>query len=178
MRKVPMGKISDSNRYLSELLHLDALKRAAKDQMPKTIKGLLIAASMSAIFAGSTFGQAVNVEGSTAGPTAKALSGVTNNGENPTAGKATPTAQPNQHGNSRVFHSHAAAFIPKPARNAAGNMAPLNGDESGVALSANTKNAGPAARSAEATAHKTVYDPNDQLGTSLEGKTLPNTAQK
>jgi hypothetical protein len=173
-----MGKISDSNRCLSELLHLDGLKRAAKDQMPKTIKGLLIAASMSAIFAGSAFGQAVNVEGSTAGPTAKALSGVTNNGENPTAGKATPTAQPNQHGNSRVFHSHAAAFIPKPARNAAGNMAPLNGDESGVALNANTKNAGPAARSAEATAHKTVYDPNNQLGTSLEGKTLPNTAQK
>jgi hypothetical protein len=142
--------------------------------MQSTMKGLLAAVSLCGIlaFTGSAFGQTVNVEGATAGPTAKALSGVTSAGENPTAGKATPVGKPNQRGNSRVFHTHASStFVPKPAGSGTGNTAPLNGDESGVALSANTQNAGPAARSAESTAHKTVYDPNDQLGTSLEGKT-------
>jgi hypothetical protein len=147
--------------------------------MQSNVKRLLAAASIcgSFAFAGSAFGQAVNGTGPTAGPTAKALSGVTGNGANPTAGKATPVGRPGQHANSRVFHTHASStFVPKPAGNGTGNITRLNGDESGVALSANTKNAGPAARSAEATAHKTVYDPNNQLGTSLEGKTDRNAA--
>jgi hypothetical protein len=60
-----------------------------------------------------------------------------------------------------------------------GNMAPTNGDESGVAPRANTTSAtgpkGQAIRSADSTAHQTVYDPNNQLGTSVEGKTKPVT---
>jgi hypothetical protein len=58
-------------------------------------------------------------------------------------------------------------------------MAPLNGDESGVAPRADTANAtgpeGEAIRSADATAHQTIYDPNNQLGTSVKGKTRPIT---
>jgi hypothetical protein len=150
--------------------------------MQSTIKGLLAATSICGImaFAGSAFGQAVDVKGATAGPTAKTLSGVTNQGDNPTAGMATPVAKPNQQADGRVIRTHASTHIvPKHPGNGAGNMPRLNGDESGVALSANTKNAGPAARSAEATAHKTVYDPNNQLGTSLKGTTTgPDTPPK
>jgi hypothetical protein len=148
--------------------------------MPRTTNGLLAAASFcgAIAFASCAFAQSVDVEGPTAGPTAKTLSGVTSNGDNPKAGIATPVAKPDPNAKSQVPDTQAAVIVPKPD-GGAGNMAPLNGDESGVALSANTENAGPAARSAESTAHKTVYDPNNQLGTSLEGKTTPqDTASK
>jgi hypothetical protein len=72
-----------------------------------------------------------------------------------------------------------AKIVPKHTANGAGNMPQTNGDESGIAPRADMANAtgpdGQAIRSADSTAHKTVLDPNDQLGTSLEGRTKPVT---
>ena len=124
----------------------------------------------------SAYAQTVDVNGPTAGSTAKTEKGVTTNGNNPTAGNAT---LPPDHGQMRAGNDapKGGVIVPKPTPDAAGNMAPMNGDESGVAPRADVANAtgpdGQAIRSADDTAHKTVYDPNDQLGTSLEGKTYP-----
>lgn len=145
--------------------------------MQNTFKGLLIAASISMAFAGPAFAQAVDVDGATAGSTAKTLSGVKSDGKNPTAGIATPSSKPDQRTKTTALHAK-AVITPKSRGNGAGKMAPLNGDQSGVALRADTSNAGPSARSAESTAHKTVYDPNNQLGTSLKGATVPDSASK
>lgn len=120
--------------------------------------------------------QTVNVNSDTAGQTALTERGITTNGTNRTAGVATPGhRRPHQRVGKKVASKGGAVIVPKPGRNAAGNMAPLNGDESGVAPRANLRNArGPnaqAARSADSTAHRTIYDPDDQLGTSTEGTT-------
>jgi hypothetical protein len=144
-----------------------------------SIKVLAAILSFSASLTISAFAQTVDVNGPTAGSTAKTEQGVTTNGKNPTAGSATlPPDSGQMHANNEA--PKGGLIIPKPTPDAAGNMAPMNGDESGVAPRADVANAtgpeGEAIRSADATAHKTVYDPNNQLGTSLEGKTLPAPA--
>jgi hypothetical protein len=109
--------------------------------------------------------QTVDVNGPTAGSTAKTESGVTTSGNNPTAGKATEVLPKNQ-GSPRVPNRKmATSIIPKSTpHGGAGNTAPLNGDESGLSPRANTSHATSAVAQADETAHKTVYDPNDQLG--------------
>jgi hypothetical protein len=124
------------------------------------------------------FAQSVDVHSDTAGQTALTERGATTNGTNSTAGDATPGAKTGEQKVGKKEASKGGAVItPKPARNAAGNTTPLLGDQSAVAPRANVANAqGPdaqAIRSAESTAHKTVYDPNNQLGTSTEGTTRP-----
>ena len=114
--------------------------------------------------------QNVDVRGDTAGSTAQTLSGTKENGDNPAAGKATPVTKPARADNrTRALAAHNRSHImPKPPRRTAG-IAGMVGDESGVAPSADTKNATPQTRAAESTAHKTVRDPNNELGTSLQG---------
>jgi len=114
--------------------------------------------------------QTVDVNGPTAGSTAITESGVTTSGNNPTAGKATEVVPKNQGSPSVGNRKMATSIVPKPTpHGGAGNMAPLNGDESGVAPRADTSHATSAVAQADETAHKTVYDPNDQLGTTLDG---------
>lgn len=126
----------------------------------------------------SALAESVDVKGDTAGQTALTERGVTTNGTNRTAGVATPTDQTaEQQVGKQAASKGGAVIVPKPTRNAAGNTTPLNGDESAVAPRANVETAqgpeAPAIRSSESTAHKTVYDPNDQLGTSTQGTTKP-----
>jgi hypothetical protein len=134
----------------------------------------------SCVLAGIAYGQAVNVNSPTAGSTAKTEKGVTVNGSNSTAGVETHAPD---RGQIRADNAPAAkgkaVIVPRQGPSGAGGMAPLNGDESGVAPRADTANAtgpqGQAIRSADSTAHQTVYDPNNQLGTSVQGKTQPVT---
>jgi hypothetical protein len=132
------------------------------------------------VLATTADGQTVDANGPTAGSTAKTEKGVTTNGTNPTAGVETRTPS---RGQLRAENAPAAKgnakIVPQRGSSGAGNMPSTNGDESGVAPRADTANAtgpeGPAIRSADSTAHQTVYDPNNQLGTSVEGKTKPVT---
>jgi hypothetical protein len=141
-----------------------------------SIRAFAVILICGAALTSSAYAQTVDVNGPTAGSTAKTEKGVTTNGKNPTVGAAT---LPPDHGQMRADNKapKGGVIVPKPTPNAAGNMAPMNGDESGVAPRADVANAtgpeGPAIRSADDTAHKTVYDPNNQLGTSVEGKTYP-----
>ena len=124
--------------------------------------------------------QTVDVNGPTAGSTAKTEKGTQVDGSNPTAGEATRLPNP---GAKRADNAPAAkgrsVIVPHAGPRGAGSTVPLNGDESGVAPRADLAGAtgpkGRALRSADSTAHQTIYDPNDQLGTSLEGKTKPVT---
>jgi hypothetical protein len=122
--------------------------------------------------------QTVDVQSSTAGSTAKTEKGVTTDGNNTTAGAETRApASAQMRADNEPAAKGKARIVPKATASGAGNMPQTNGDESGIAPRADTANAtGPdaqAIRSADSTAHKTVYDPNDQLGTSLEGRTKP-----
>lgn len=140
------------------------------------IRALAVILACGAALTASAYAQTVDVNGPTAGATAKTEKGVTMNGNNPTAGNATlPAGQGQMRADNNA--PKGGVIVPKPTRNTAGTMAPLNGDESGVAPRADVANAtgpeGQAIRSADDTAHKTVYDPNNQLGTSVEGKTYP-----
>jgi hypothetical protein len=143
------------------------------------IKIFAVVASFCGAFAiTSALAQTIDVKGDTAGQTALTERGATTNGTNSTAGTATPSDQKGgQHVAKQEASKGGAVIIPKPTPNAAGNTTALNGDESAIAPRADVANAqGPdaqAIRSAESTAHKTVYDPNDQLGTSTEGTTRP-----
>lgn len=142
------------------------------------IRALAVILACGAALTIPAYAQTVDVNGPTAGATAKTEKGVTTNGNNPTAGNATlPADQGQMRADNNANAPKGGVIVPKPTRNAAGSMAPLNGDESGVAPRADVVNAtgpeGQAIRSADDTAHKTVYDPNDQLGTSLQGKTYP-----
>ena len=130
--------------------------------------------------AGIAYGQTVNANGPTAGSTAKTEKGVSVDGSNSTAGAQTRKPDREQlRADNAPAAKGKAMFVPKQGASGAGSTAPLNGDESGVAPRANVANAtgpeGQAIRSADTTAHQTVYDPNNQLGTSVEGKTQPVT---
>ena len=136
----------------------------------------------STVWVTTSYGQTVNANGPTAGSTAKTEKGVRPDGSNPTAGVQTRKPEAGQLRASNAPKAKGRAMIvPRQGASAAGNMAPLNGDESGVAPHANTANAvgpnGRAIRSSDTTAHQTVYDPNNQLGTSVAGKTRPTDAQ-
>jgi hypothetical protein len=136
---------------------------------------ILMALPLCGALAMPALAQTVDVKGPTAGETAKTERGVTASGEHRTAGA---TASLDRGQESATAPGQATRIVPKPTPGGgAGKMAPLNGDESGVAPRANVQNAqGPeaqAARSAESTARKTIYDPENQLGTSLRGTTQP-----
>jgi hypothetical protein len=107
------------------------------------------------LFATSALGQTVDVKSPTAGSTALTEKGVTADGTHnivkPTKKGIVPKATP--HGG-------------------AGNVSPLMGNESGVSPTGSGATS-PAARSATATAQKTVLDPENHAGTSLEGRTQP-----
>ena len=142
------------------------------------MKKLITAASLFSVMALTASAQAQNVDvnGDTAGATALTERGVTKEGSNPTAGVA--TAAPAPLTVSAAPQDRDAHIIPKPTpKGGAGNMVRLNGDESADAPGADLKNVqGPdaqAVKSADATAHKTVFDPNDQLGTSTQGRIKP-----
>ena len=142
----------------------------------------LILFSGPTVWATIAYGQTVNANGPTAGSTAKTEKGVRPDGSNSTAGVQTRKPDAGQLRASNAPKAKGRAMIvPRQGASAAGNTAPLNGDESGVAPRANTANAtgpnGRAIRSSDTTAHQTVYDPNNQLGTSVAGKTRPTEAQ-
>ncbi len=126
-------------------------------------------AVMACLAATAAFAQTVDVKGATAGETALTEKGVTANGKHTSAGTLTRRGDQNAREVPANVHTH---IVPKPARKGSG-LTPLNGDESGVAPRAPVDNADQAQRSAESTAHKTVYDPNNQLATSTRGTTLP-----
>lgn len=148
--------------------------------MPK-ISGKTFAAVLfcsTCLLAGATSAQTVDSNGPTAGSTAKTEKGVTLSGSNSTAGIETRTPDRNQESTNRVARpAGRAMLVPKQGPSGAGNLPLLNGNESGIAPRADVRNAtgpeGQAVRSADSTAHQTVYDPNNQLGTSVEGKTRP-----
>ena len=142
----------------------------------KTFAAILLCSPC--VWVGAASAQTVDSNGPTAGSTAKTEKGVTTSGTNSTAGIATMKPGSDQRrANNAPRPLGQAMIVPKQGPSGAGNLAPLNGDESGVAPRGNTSNAtGPkrqAVRSAESTAHQTVYDPNNQLGTSVQGKTQP-----
>ena len=71
----------------------------------------------------SACAQTVDMNGPTAGSTAKTEKGVATNGNDPTAGNAT---LPPDHGQMRADNKapKGGMIIPKPTANAAGNMGP------------------------------------------------------
>jgi hypothetical protein len=129
----------------------------------------VLIAGVGVLAATASLAQTVDVKGATAGETAKTEQGVTANGKHTTAGTGVAAKNATAREVPANVRTH---IVPKPARKGSG-LTPLNGDESGVAPRANVNNADQAQRSAESTAHKTVYDPNNQLGTSTRGTTLP-----
>ena len=140
--------------------------------MARIAHRFLAAAALCGALAVPAFAQTVDVKGDTAGATALTERGVTKDGKNPTATAVTGQA------NSAAPEKRDTLIIPKATPNGgAGNMPRLNGDESANTPGADLKNlTGPEAqtiRSADADAHRAVYDPNNQLGTSLEGRTQP-----
>ena len=146
----------------------------------KTIVATLLCSGC--LVGSAALGQTVDSNGPTAGSTAKTEKGVTSNGTNPTAGIATKAPDKAQRrADNAPRPIGRAKVVPRQGPTGAGNLVPLNGDESGVAPRADTTNAtgpeGQAVRSADSTAHQTVYDPNNQLGTSVQGKTQPATGQ-
>jgi hypothetical protein len=146
--------------------------------MMAIVKARLIAALMGCALIVPTFAQTVDATGPTAGSTAKTLKRVTTNGDNSTAGAETRKPDSTQlRADNQPPAKGKAIIVPQPTPTGAGNVAPLNGDESGVAPRADVADAtGPdsqAIRSADSTAHQTVLDPDDQLGTSTQGKTHP-----
>lgn len=146
--------------------------------MARIAHRFLAAAALCSALAVPAFAQTVDVKGDTAGATALTERGVTKDGKNSTAGVATAAPGIGRIGSSAAPQDRDAHIVPKPTpKGGAGNMARLNGDESANTPGADLKNlTGPEAqaiRSADADAHRAVYDPNNQLGTSLEGRTQP-----
>ena len=134
------------------------------------MRKLLTAASLCSVMvlAASAQAQSVDVKGNTAGATALTERGTTLDGKNSTAGAATasPGLKAELAPAPKNSNTH---IVPKPTpKGGAGTTARLEGNQSADAPGANLKNlSGPdaqVARRADADAHSTVYDPNNQRG--------------
>jgi hypothetical protein len=164
---------SGQGRFLRETFAgqgrcLSGAVRAMENRKAITMKTLLIAASLcSMVFAASAQAQTVDVKGNTAGATALTQRGATLDGKNSTAGAA--TASPGLRAEMAPAPDSNTHIVPKPTpKGGAGTTARLQGNQSADAPGADLKNlTGPdaqVARSADADAHRTVYDPNNQRG--------------
>ena len=133
------------------------------------MKKLLTAASLCSVMVLplSARAQSVDVGGNTAGATALTERGTTLDGKNSTAGAA--TASPGLRAEMAPAPNSNTHIVPKPTpKGGAGTTARLQGNQSADAPGADLKNlSGPdaqVARRADADAHSTVYDPNNQRG--------------